>query len=253
MKASETARTSNCPRRRRMPGLCVGLGLASLLTWTVSQAADTTPPAQGSPGDAVHLQSSDGLRLEKDTRTRKVFIRPGTDFAKYRRVAILDCPVEFEKGWQQSYNNTRTNFTSRVSDADVQRMKTALSDQFKKVFTREMEKDNGYQVVNTAGPDVLVLRPALVNVNVTAPDIVNSNVKATVVRSAGSMTLYLELWDASTNTILARLIDARTDVQGSLQRASSVTNTKAADDILSSWARELRGHLDAIREKGAPA
>jgi hypothetical protein len=33
----------------------------------------------------------------------------------------------------------------------------------------------------------------------------------TVIRSAGSMTLYLELWDSMTNTILARVMDAQTD------------------------------------------
>lgn len=252
MQASETAKQSNWPRRRRIAGLCVGLGAASLMTWALGRAAESTPPETGA-GEAVHLQTSDGLRLEKKTPTRQVYVRPGADFSKYRRVAILDCPVEFEKDWQKTYNQTRVDPSRRVTDADVQRMKEALSSQFKKVFTEEMEKDNGYQLVTVAAPDVLVLRPALVNVNVTAPDILSSNVRATIVRSAGSMTLYLELWDSTTNKILARLIDGRADMRGSAQRANSVTNTAAANDILTSWARELRGHLDAIREKGSPS
>ena len=74
-------------------------------------------------------------------------------------------------------------------------MKTGLAAEFKKVFTEELQDKGGYQVVETAGPDVLVLRPALVNVEVNAPDIMSAGVNATVVRSAGQMTLFLELWD----------------------------------------------------------
>jgi len=63
------------------------------------------------------------------------------------------------------------------------------------------------------------------------------------------MTLYLELWDSTTNTILARVMDAEADQQPFAQPASRVTNTAAADTILKSWADELVGHLDAVHGK----
>jgi hypothetical protein len=69
----------------------------------------------------------------------------------------------------------------------------------------------------------------------------------TIVRSAGQMTLYLELWDSSTNTILARVLDAKADDDGLAQQANRATNMAAADQILSAWAHELREHLDEVR------
>jgi len=61
------------------------------------------------------------------------------------------------------------------------------------------------------------------------------------------MTLYLELWDSMSNTILARAMDAQGDQGMSGQVSSRVTNTAAADTILRRWADILRDRLDAAR------
>jgi hypothetical protein len=65
------------------------------------------------------------------------------------------------------------------------------------------------------------------------------------------MTLYLELWDASTNSILARIVDAQTDsgMGGKAMVANRASNKVAADEILRMWADKLRKHLDAVRGK----
>jgi hypothetical protein len=217
-------------------GLLVAVTLGSTLeAATASAAAD--PPAV----------SEDGLQLRKSTKTRLVYVRPGASLARYRRVVILDPLVEFEKDWQKDYNRSVSGLEGRVSDKDVERMKRDLAAGFKKVFTKELQEKGGYEVVGVAAPDVLVLRPALINVEVNAPDLMTPGFGATVVRSAGQMTLYLELWDSTTNTILARVLDAKADSDSFAERASRVTNAAAADRILRGWASELRGHLDAAR------
>ena len=213
------------------------------LSVALCSAATLASPQQPAPE-----HTTDGLQLQKQTAQRLVYLRPGASFSQYRRVAILDCYVEFQKNWQQDYNRSMVDPAKRVSDADMTRMKNALSQEFKGVFAEELQK-GGYQVVDTAAPDVLVLRPALVNVQVTAPDIMTAGIDATVVRSAGQMTLYLELWDSATNKILARVSDAQADQQPFAQRASGVTNKAAADLILRQWADELRSHLQAVRSQ----
>jgi hypothetical protein len=60
--------------------------------------------------------------------------------------------------------------------------------------------------------------------------------------------LYLELWDSATNTLLARVMDAQADQEAFAQQANSVTNTAAADDIITRWADSLVKHLDAARK-----
>jgi Protein of unknown function (DUF3313) len=197
--------------------------------------------AQGSPPSVV-----DGLRLRTNTGSSLVYVKPGATFGKYDKVAILDCFVEFDKNWQNSYNSNQVDPSNFVSSDDMNRIKKELSADFKKIFTKELQA-GGYQVVTSAAPDVLVLRPAIINLRVTAPDLMTPGIDATVVSSAGSATLYLELWDSVTNTLLARAMNSQADQQMGGQVADSVTNTQAADFILKGWADNLRKHLEAAR------
>jgi len=219
-------------------GLSLGVSVGLIFACAGTLEANEPPPQV----------SKDGLQLQKQTKQRLVYLKPGATFSQYNRVAILECYVEFRKNWAREYNSEHVELANQVTNSDIERMKTALSAEFKKVFVTELTK-GGYQVVDTAAPDVLVLRPALVNVDPTAPDLMAANMERTVVRSAGQMTLYLELWDSTTNTILARVMDAEADQQPFAQQASRVTNTAAADTILKSWADELVGHLDAVHGK----
>jgi hypothetical protein len=191
--------------------------------------------------------SSDGLELKKQTDRRLVYVKPGADFSQYKRVAILDCYVEFSKDWLRSYNSSQRDLSRQIRDSDIQRAKTDLAAQFKKVFTAELQGTGGYQVTDTAAPDVLVLRPGLINIQVSAPDLMAPGRSVTYAQSAGQMTLYLELWDSATNTILARVIDTQADPQSYGQISSSVSNRAAAERIMKSWAVELHNALDAAR------
>jgi hypothetical protein len=204
-------------------------------------ACSSSLGAQDSPPSLV-----DGLRLRTNTGSSLVYVKPGATFGKYDKVAILDCFVEFDKDWQNNYNSSQVDPSTFVSGDDMNRIKKELAADFKQIFTKELQA-GGYQVVTSAAPDVLVLRPAIINLRVTAPDLMTAGIGATVVNSAGSATLYLELWDSMTNTLLARTTNAQADQQFGGQAANSVTNTQAADFILKGWADNLRKHLEAAR------
>jgi Protein of unknown function (DUF3313) len=219
-----------------------------ILAGVVISLALTSPPLVQAK-EAPPETTPEGLVLVKSTKSRISYVKPGATFTQYQRVAILDPLVEFEKDWKKDYNNSRSGLSGRVSDSDIERMKAGLAAEFKKVFTKELQDKGGYQVVTTAAPDVLVLRPALLNVEVSAPDLMEPGINATVVRSAGQMTLFLELWDSSTNTLLARVMDAAADNDSFAKQANRVTNTQAADRILGDWAHELRMRLDEVKGK----
>jgi hypothetical protein len=232
----ERSMTLNKSARQLARILCVAASLG--LVCTAALRAAHSPPEM----------TADGLRLQKNTGTRLIYVRPGATFGKYDKVAILDCLVEFDKNWQNTYNSQRVDPSNYVSTDDMNRIKKELATEFKKIFTRELQANGGYPVVDIAAPDVLVLRPAIINLRVTQPDLMTPGVDMTVIRSAGSMTLYLELWDSMTNKLLARVMDAQTDQGlGGPQVANSVTNTTAADFILRQWATALRKALEAAR------
>lgn len=223
--------------RRLLVMAGVGMGLA-VAGWPSLAAKDAPPQV-----------TEDGLHLVKQTKTRLVYKKPDATFTQYKRVAIIDCTVEFSKDWLKNYNSSQRDSSRRIGDKDLERAKADLAAQFKKIFTDELATKGGYQISANAAPDVLVLRPALVNIQVSAPDLMTAGRSVTFVQDSGQMTLYLELWDSSTNTILGRVMDARSSNESYGQRSSSVSNKAAADQMMRSWAKELRERLDVITGK----
>lgn len=215
--------------------LCVGLAFVC----PPGHAAKDPPPEV----------TKDGLHLYKQTKERLAYVRPGATFTRYKRVALLDCYVEFSKEWVNDYNSEQRDPSRQIRNSDLERAKKALQGDFKKIFTEELQQGGRYQVTDSGGPDVLVLRPALINIQVSAPDLMTPGRSTTYVQSAGTMTIYVELWDSASNTILARVIDGKVDPDLYGQRSSSVTNRAAADRMMRSWADELRNRLDLVRGK----
>lgn len=228
--------TSNWPRSRAFAGLASALLL--LATGAVS-AADQQYPAV----------SPDGLQLRKTLEHGAVYVKQGADFAQYKSVGFLECYVQFAKNWARDYNEDEPDLAAQVTPYDEKRIKDDLSVQFNKVFVAELGKNGDFQIVTTQGPGVLMLRPSLLNVIVTAPDTDNPSPSVDIVASAGQMTLYLELWDGGTSTLLARVIDTEADnsMGGVAEQANSATNQQAADLILKNWADRLRKALDEAR------
>ena len=197
--------------------------------------------------------SPEGLELTKTLPHGAVYLKPGATFGQYKRLAILDCFVDFAKDWQRDYNMNEPDLEMQVSKADMDRIRKELAAEFKRVFTQELQTKGGYEIVDIAAPDVLILRPALLNLIVNAPEIDTAPTMAfSVVQSAGQMTLYLELWDSTTNTLLARVVDTEADPgTGFAQAGGTVRNKEAADQILTAWADRLRSALQAANAAAA--
>jgi len=200
--------------------------------------------------EALPAVSHDGLELRKGKVADVVYVRPGVDFSGYRRFAILECPVAFSKDWERDHKSGPL----RVSQKDMEAMKAGLSAEFLKVFTDELQNKGGYAIVTEGAEDVLILRPAIVDLEVTAPDTKTAGRSYTLGESAGGMTLYLEIYDSVTGQILARAIDRKEDPgMGRIQWQNAVTNRAEADRILRRWASTLRERLDAVRGGGQVA
>lgn len=198
--------------------------------------------------DKLPEVTEDGLHLLKNTKAEAVYLKPGASLNQYIKVKILDTFVQFKKGYERDYNLNEVGLEGRVTDKDMAAIKTKLAAEFKKEFTKELNK-KGYAVVDETGPEVLLLRPAIINLDVTAPDLRRSGFNTTLVNSAGQMTLYLELYDSVSSALLARVIDPQADRMGGV--ANSVTNKADADQILRRWADLLSQHLGDVKQKSS--
>ena len=192
--------------------------------------------------------SHDGLHLMPDTKLRAVYMKPGADLSTYDKIALLDTYVAFRKNWKREHNEDET-FDQRVSDKEMKEITDRVAKEFTKEFTQVLSTDGGHQIVKDAGDGVLILRPAIINLDVTAPDLMTAGMSETVVASAGSMTLYLELYDGKTQAIIARIIDPEAaDNVGIAQVANRVTNTADFDRVVRRWAEILNKHLAGVKK-----
>jgi len=194
--------------------------------------------------------TTDGLTLAKSEKHRVVYLADDVDFKQYSKVMIVECAVAFEKNWQRDYNRNERDLSRQVKDRDVTRIKEKLAEEFKKVFTETMTA-NGVEVVTEAASDVIILRPAIINLVVAAPDISSSARSHSYVSDPVQMELYLELYDSVSSAILAKAMDAQNSNRHAPTMANRTTNIAAADRILKEWANELAGHFSAVKNPEA--
>lgn len=221
--------------------------LVTGLTLALSACVQTQPPPP---------ISHDGLHLQPNTKFAVVYTKPGADFSEYNALAIETCNVAFRKNWLRDQNSGSINFSNRVTKKDVERIQQGLSELCGKVFSEVMSNDQQLPLLQTADPskNLLILRPAIINLDVNAPDNMSPGRTRTYTTSAGEMTLYLELVDGATNAVVARVIDRQKDYDDSyLEWTNSVTNKADANRVLSKWAAQLKLGLDQIMQAPATA
>lgn len=185
--------------------------------------------------------TEEGLHKLKDTNLGLVYADPEADLSTYERVHLLDASVSFKKNWQRDQNRS---YAFKVKSSDMERMKSGLAELFHDVFAEELT-EGGYELTEDTADDVLLIRPAIINLDIKAPDVQSATRSYQYAESAGEMTLYVELYDAVTGALLAKAMDRKRDRdRGYFQWQSRVTNTSAAKRILKSWAETLREALD---------
>jgi hypothetical protein len=186
----------------------------------------------------------EGLQLVKNTNLAMVYAEPGIDLGQYNRIFLADAYIAFKKNWQR--NKNRTN-SSRISANDMAKMKNNLSLLFMDVFSTTLE-EGGYELVTERAEDVLLIKPAIINLDVIAPDSSAAGIERTFAESAGEMTLYLELYDSLSDDLIAKAMDRREDRQtGYIRWQNRITNRAAAKRILQVWANTLKEGLDEAR------
>ena len=91
-----------------------------------------------------------------------LYVRPGATLSAYSKVMIDPVEVAFSKDWKPS--------SMKVSNRDREKIRTGVAKGFHEVFTKELQEKGGYQVVDTAGPDVLRVTAGVIDLYIEAPD-----------------------------------------------------------------------------------
>lgn len=212
----------------------------SLLCFAIALSADVSAAKADPPAVTV-----DGLQLVKNTQMALVYAKPGVDLSQYNRIYLVTPKVSFVKNWLRTQNSIPSQ---TVRKEDMQRIKTELAGLFTEVFKQELQNNGGYVLVDGVAEDVLIVRPAIIDLNVNSPDTPGTRGQRSAITSVGSMTLYMELIDSVTGDVLVKAIDNKYDrTRTRLFEPNDVRNKVAATEMLDEWAELLRKALDEAR------
>ncbi len=198
-------------------------------------------PAEPDPPEI----SLEGLQLiEKDQRG-ELYADPDIDWSVYDKIQLETATVAFRKRWQRDQNRYQT---FKVRAADMERIKSSLSEAFDEVFTEELSKDGGYEIVDEIADNVMRITPRIVDLDVYAPDSWTTGTNRSFTDTPGKMTLKLEIYDSATGALIVAASDRRESPRrGYVQWTTSVSNNAEARRMLRRWAVRLRERLDNAR------
>ena len=186
----------------------------------------------------------EGFQLVEDSNLALVYAQPGIDWGQYSKIYLDDPYIDFKENWQRDQNRDNPG---GVTNDDMAKIKIELSSLFTGVFSETL-LEGGYELVYETGEDVLLIRPAIIGLDIVAPETNSPGISRTYSETAGEMTLYLELYDSVSGEMLAKALDRQVDRKtGYFEWQNGVTNRAAANRILKVWANVLKEGLDDAR------
>jgi hypothetical protein len=192
--------------------------------------------------DETASKSFDNLITVEDAEMAMAYINPDADFGAFTRVMILEPYVAFQSNWERSQRRG----SGRVSARDMDRIKADVASMFREVFTDILEANDGFEVVDESDYDVLLLRPAIIDLDITAPDTNSAGRSRTFVASAGAATVYIELFDSVSGSRIGRAVDRRAaSSSGTVSWSTRVMNRSEGRRMMTVWAERLRTFLDS--------
>lgn len=195
-----------------------------------------------------HLTTSTGAHLYqvRATQVGALYLKPGVEFADYGTVAFRPVTLAYEDPPRNPtiFDRTPGNFLMRLGASD--RLKRDLGE----ALTSELGRDEGFRVVAEPDSDTLMVSSHIVRFRWEVPP--EQGGESLYVRRTGSMTLILDLRDARTGALLARLADARVikpagaGLAGAYE-SRAVNHWAGVRDVCTSWGLMLRGILETLR------
>ncbi len=203
-------------------------------------ACTSAPPALQTGPDAE--RTFDGLVRVDNARFRDAWADPEVDFSQYNKVMPGGARFEF-RAVSKTAGRTSLSRGSRgefwISDANRDKLVGTVS----AVFKEELSKAQGWEAAEEVGPDVLILRGALLElVSFVPPEMIGQS--QIYLSSVGAATLVIEGIDSMSGEVVFRAVDRRST--NSTGRASTVTTWSEVRRVARRWAMILREGLESI-------
>lgn len=192
--------------------------------------------------------SFDGLYRVKGGTADAAWVRKGADISQYSKIMLQGVGIEYRPGGESGrlYYSRRSADHFEISDKQKERLVEILTEAFRK----ELGKSEHFTIVSEPGPDVLLIRGALLDVvSFVPPEPIGRG--EIFLSRVGEATLVLEIRDSVSDAILVRAVDRRAaeDAARGFSRSNRVFNAAEVRRMAQAWARKLRERLDEYAAK----
>jgi len=218
----------------------IGLALITLLctACAMNPTIDTSAEAE---------LSFDGLYPVKGARVSRAWARQDVDLSIYNKIMLEGAGIQYRPVKNVSATRAASSRASEfpISESTKERMEKVLSE----AFLAELSKTDRFEFVSEPGPDVLLIRGALIDVvsHVPPQSVGRSDI---YLSSVGEATLLVELIDSQTEAVLIRAVDRRAAAtMGVPVKANSISNKSEIRRLAGGWGRSLREALEYLADE----
>jgi len=197
----------------------------------------------------------DGLKRIKKSSADEAYIKPDIDLTAYTSVVIDEPDVSYKRTPRKTSTTRASGRSANFALTDDQMAE--MKQMFHEEFIAALVEDDGWAVVDAAGPEVLQVHAELVDLVVKVPTQPTAGRSSYYVSEFGEVTLVGELRDSQSGEILARAVDRQVirpigASQSQLRRTMGVSARSDVRRYFRQWAELLRQRLDEVKAVGAP-
>ncbi len=205
----------------------------------IFSACEATAPTLDTAGE----QTFDGLYPVSGSSADYAWARDDIDLSVYTRIRLQPVGIEYRPGGESGRTwASRSTFAHyEVTDEQKERFERVVME----VFADELKKSERFELTDETGPDVLLIRGALLDVVSYVPP-ERAGRSEVFLSRVGEATIVLEIRDSITEAILVRAIDSGVaeGTADTFTRSNRASNTAEVRRLVRGWASRLRERLD---------
>jgi hypothetical protein len=181
------------------------------------------------------------------------YLKPDLDLRRYTKIMLDPVTVAYKDDPGDRRSSTlagqEANFALRPSQMED------LKSWFQEAVVEALTEDDGYEIVETPAPDVLLVTARLIDLIVRIPTEATAGRTRSAASSFGEVTLIVEAFDSETGEILARAADRQDPTRPGARNLTRVSSVLVKNDTMTlfrHWAEVMRTRLDEIRAAATP-
>lgn len=212
-----------------------------ILSLALGGCATPAPTLDTDPNAEVTF---DGLHEVQHSAADKAWAMPDLDLSNYSKIMVQGAGIEYRPGGKSGRGLTARSGGGPFEVTEEQ--KARFQQVVGEVIVDEFGKSENFTLVNEPGPNVLLIRVALLDVVSYVPPEPMGRTEI-YLSEIGEVTLVLEIRDSITDAILVRAIDR--DIigdDGMMRNSNRVTNASEVRQVIRKWMSTLRERLDSF-------